>query len=78
MSPWFDIRSGVKQGCAMSAWLFSLYLDSCPQGVKQSDMGVIVGDLNVNCLLYADAVLIASSESELQALVITLKEEFLK
>ena len=20
VSPWFDIRSGVKQGCAMSAW----------------------------------------------------------
>ena len=33
-----------------------------------------VGDLNVNCLLYADdAVLIASSECELQALVTTLK-----
>ena len=38
MSPWFDIRSGVKQGCAMSAWLFNLYLDSCLQGVKQSEM----------------------------------------
>ena len=47
MSPWFDIRSGVKQGCAMSSWLFILYLDSCFQGVKQSDMGEKVGDLNV-------------------------------
>ena len=38
-------------------------------------MGVKVGDLNVNCLLYADdAVFIASSECELQALVTTLKE----
>ena len=45
------------------------------QGVKQSDMGVKVGDLNVNCLLYADdTVLIASSECKLQALVTTLKE----
>ena len=75
MSPWFDIRSGVKQGCAMSAWLFNLYLNSCLQGVKQSGMGVKVGNLNVNCLLYADdAVLIASSEYKLQALVTTLKE----
>ena len=75
MSPWFDIGSGVKQGCAISAWLFNLYLDSCFQGVKQSDMGVKVGDLNVNCLLYADdAVLIASFEFEMQALVSTLKE----
>ena len=59
----------------MSACLFNLYLDSC-QGVKQSDMGVKVGDLNMNCMQYADAaVLIASSECELQALVTTLKEE---
>ena len=75
MSPWFNIRSSVKQGCAMSAWLFNLHLDSRLQGVKQSYVGVKVGDLNVNCLLYADdAVLIASSECELQALVTTLKE----
>ena len=49
----------------------------CPQGVQQSDMDVQVVDLNVNRLLYtaADAVLIASSECELQALIITLKEE---
>ena len=59
----------------MSAWLFNFYLDRCLQGVKQSDMVGNVGDLNVNCLLYADvAVLIASSECELQALVTTLKE----
>ena len=38
-------------------------------------MGVKVGDLNVNFLLYADdLVLIASLECELQALVTTLKE----
>ena len=59
----------------MSACLFNLYLDNCLQGVKQSDMEVKVGDLNVNCLLYADdIVLIASSECELQTLVTTLKE----
>ena len=39
----------------MSACLFNLYLDSCLQGMKQSDMGVKVGDLSVNCLLYADS-----------------------
>ena len=66
MSPWLEIQLSVKQGCAMSAWLLYLYLDSCLQGVKQSDMGVKVSDLNVNCLLYADdAVIIVSSEGEL-------------
>ena len=38
-------------------------------------MGLEVGDLSVNCLLYADdAVLIVSSECELQALVTTLNK----
>ena len=38
-------------------------------------MGVKVGALSVNCLLYADnAVLIASSECKLQELGSTLKE----
>ena len=51
------------------------YKSKCLQGVKQSEMGVKVCDLNVNCLLYADdAVLIASSECDLQALVTNLKE----
>ena len=36
-----------------------------------------VGDLSVNCLLYADvAMLIASSECELHPLVTTLKEGY--
>ena len=51
------------------------YLNNCLQGVKQSDMGVKVDDLSVNCLLYADdAVLIASSECELHVLITTLRE----
>ena len=60
----------------MLAWLFNLYLDSCLQGVKQSDMGVKVGDLSEHSLLYADdAVLIASSDAcDLRVLVTTLKE----
>ena len=41
--------------------------------------GVKLGDLNINCLLYAgDAVhcyTIASSESELQTLVTSMKDE---
>ena len=55
----------------------------CLQGLKQSAVctffhsleGVEIGDLNVNCLLYADkAVLISSSDCELQASVTTLKK----
>ncbi|CAK1591151.1 unnamed protein product [Parnassius mnemosyne] len=44
--------------------------------LKNSCLGVKLGDIKVNCLLYADdAVLIAPSEAELQALVTCMKEE---
>ena len=44
--------------------------------MKQSDTGVKEVDININCLLYADdAVLVVSTERELQASVTTLKEE---
>ncbi|CAK1596329.1 unnamed protein product [Parnassius mnemosyne] len=48
----------------------------CLQKLKDSCLGVKLGDIKVNCLLYADdAVLIAPSEAELQALVTCMKEE---
>ncbi|CAG4964250.1 unnamed protein product [Parnassius apollo] len=76
LSPMFSVQAGVKQGCVMSSWLFILYLDSCLQKLKNSYLGVKLGDIKVNCLLYADdAVLIAPSEAELQALVTCMKEE---
>ncbi|CAK1596166.1 unnamed protein product [Parnassius mnemosyne] len=44
--------------------------------MKDSCLGLKLGDIKVNCLLYADdAVLIAPSEAELQALVTCMKEE---
>ena len=66
ISPWFEIQSDVKQGRAMSTRLINLFLDNYLQGVKQSDIEVKIGDLNVNCLLHADdAVFIVSSDYEL-------------
>ena len=56
------------------SFVVHLYLDSClsPRSEK-NDMGGKVGNLNVNCLLYA--VLIALSKCEWHAFVTTRKEE---
>ncbi|CAK1581002.1 unnamed protein product [Parnassius mnemosyne] len=76
LSPMFSVQTRVKQGCVMSSWLFILYLDSCLQKLKDSCLGVKLGDIKVNCLVYADdAMLIAPSEAELQTLVTCIKEE---
>src|SRR5678815_3019926 len=36
-SDWFNINSGVTQGCVMSPWLFNLYMDGV---MKELEMGV--------------------------------------
>ena len=51
ISPWLNIQSGFKQGCAISAWLFNLFSDSCPKKWKQSDMRMKGGDLSLHCIM---------------------------
>ena len=35
-SDWFNINSGVRQGCVMSPWLFNLYMDGV---MKELEVG---------------------------------------
>ncbi|GBP20549.1 hypothetical protein EVAR_78928_1 [Eumeta japonica] len=32
---WFDIRSGVRQACVASPWLFNLFMDICLYDLKE-------------------------------------------
>ncbi len=67
---------GVRQGCVMSPWLFSIYMDGCirEMKVRVRDLGA---RLNVRGVeqplvvdLYADdTVLLAESEGMLQRIV---------
>ena len=62
------IRSGVKQGCPLSPFLFNLVLDDLISSLKDSKIGVSLDSLKVNCLAFADdIVLIADSKYDLQA-----------
>ncbi len=40
LSESFSVEVGMKQGCIMSPWLFSIYVDGCIRGMK-----VMVRDL---------------------------------
>ena len=67
---WFDTCFGVRQGDSLSPTLFSLFLNDLVIHLKESCPTVKVGDTSLNCLLYADdMVLIAESENELQLLL---------
>jgi len=39
-SEWFDVKSGLKQGCLVSTTLFNLFLNDISELFEQSNMGV--------------------------------------
>ena len=64
----FPCERGVRQGCLLSPVLFALYLNDLNNHIKASSQGVLVDDLPVHSLLYADdLVLIARSKTDLQS-----------
>ena len=74
-SNWIQITRGVRQGCALSPDLFALYGENIMKAMEDMD-GVKVGGVNINNLRYVDdALVIAESLEQLQALMNVLNEE---
>lgn len=61
LSDWFITTAGVKQGCILSALIFSLFIndiiDILPGGIRMAE-------INVKALLYADDVVIFAESPE--------------
>ena len=74
-SEWFETKCGLKQGCLLSPLLFNLYVNSLAIAIKDTGLGVDIGEGCMPILLYADdIVLIAESETDLQSLLDVLDE----
>ena len=77
VSEWLPVRVGLRQGCLMSPWLFSLYIDGVVREVNARVLGrglkLVDGNDNeweLNQLLFADdTVVVADSERKLFRLV---------
>ncbi len=67
----FEIRSGVRQGCALSPTLFNYFIHWILRQALQDYPGVPVGaNVHVSDLAYADDIVILSScYSEMQGLL---------
>lgn len=70
MSDWFQVKCGLKQGCILSPLLFNLYINDLVSFLDTLSVGVTIGTDIINCLFYADdLVLLAESPSDLQLLL---------
>ncbi|MCP4337615.1 MAG: reverse transcriptase family protein, partial [Desulfobulbaceae bacterium] len=75
-SEFFELNVGLKQGCVMSPWLFSVYMDGVMKEIqgRAVDVGVPMmgegSEWKLPVLLFADdTVLLSDNEWELQGLV---------
>ncbi len=72
----FAIGVGERQGCVMSPWLFSIFMDGCMREMK-AKVGKIGARLKLNvvewslaaCLVTVDTRSLAESERKLQRVV---------
>ena len=57
---WFDLSTGVRQGCVMSPILFSLFINGLAKKINEVGKGVEVGGRQVRLLMYADDIVLWS------------------
>ena len=75
---WFQIGTGVRQGCILSPCLFNLYAEYIMRnvGLEETQAGITVAGRNINNLRYADdTTLMAESVEELKSLLMKVKVE---
>ena len=75
---WFQIGTGIRQGCILSPCSFNLYAEYIMRNARldEAQAGIKVAGRSINNLRYADdTTLMAESEEEPKSLLMKVKEE---
>ena len=78
---WFQMGTGVCQGCILSPRLFNLYAEYIMRnaGLDEAQARIKIAGRNINKLRYADdTTLMAESKEELKNLLMKVKERVKK
>ena len=75
---WFQIGTGVRQGCILSLCLFNFYAEYIMRttGLEEAQAGIKIAGRNINNLRYADdTTLMAEIKKKLKNLLVKVKVE---
>ena len=64
LTDFFKINMGVRQGDNLSPNLFKIFINDLPEYLEQTQDPVILDSQKINCLMYADDVILLSSSAD--------------
>ena len=70
-SEWFNVKTGLKQGCIQSPQLFNIFANDLTHAIRVLNCGLQFADEDsVSILLYADdIVLLSDNEAKMQTML---------